>query len=138
MDITLIIIGALVALFVGYSYFNFQKIKRLPAVADSEKIKVLTDKNFAHQINNGIMLVDFWAAWCMPCKMMAPILNEVADEVNSNSGVGKLNVEHYQSIAAKYNVRNIPTLILFKNGKEMDRFVGVKSKDFLLKKLKEI
>ena len=138
MDITLIVIGALAAIFVGYTYFNFQRIKRLPVAADSEKIKILNDKNFAQQIKNGTTLVDFWAAWCMPCKMMAPVLNELADELNGNSSVGKLNVEHYQSVASRYNVRNIPTLILFKNGKEIDRFVGIKSKDFLLKKFKEI
>lgn len=136
MNITFLIISSLIGVFIAYTYYNYRRIKNTPVVSESEKIKVLTDRNFTHQTKSGTMLVDFWAAWCMPCKLMTPILNELAEELNGNSAIGKLNVEHYQSIAAKYNVRNIPTLILFKNGKEIDRFVGVKSKDFLLKKLK--
>ena len=73
----------------------------------------------------------------MPCKLLIPILNETAAEIKGNARIGKLNVEECQIIASKYGVRSIPTMILFKNGKEIDRFVGVKQKDFLLKKLSE-
>lgn len=81
------------------------------------------------------MLVDFWASWCAPCRMMAPILNDIAGELNGNKHIGKVNVEQYQSLAQKFKVRGIPTLILFKNGVEVNRFVGVKNKEFLMKQL---
>jgi len=85
-----------------------------------------------------VVLVDFWAEWCAPCKMMAPVLNDVAGDLTGNSHVGKLNIEQYKSIAQQFNVRSIPTLILFKNGKEVKRFVGIKQKDFLLKEIKSV
>jgi len=66
---------------------------------------------------------------------MAPVLNDVADELTGNSHVGKVNIEQFQSLAQKYQVRSIPTFILFKNGKEIDRFVGMKTKDFLVKQI---
>jgi thioredoxin 1 len=69
--------------------------------------------------------------------MRAPVLNDVADEITDNASVGKLNVEDYQSVASKYKVRGIPTLILFKDGKEINRFVGGKTKDFLVKQINQ-
>ncbi len=134
MTTTLIIIGVL-ALIAGYVLFTFRRMKNTPVGPDNPKIIILTDKNFSHQVGKGISLVDFWAAWCMPCKMMVPVLNELAEEVGDNVAVCKVNIEEFQSIAQKHSVRNIPTLLIFKNGKEVDRVVGVKSKEFLLNKL---
>jgi thioredoxin 1 len=114
------------------------KIKNIPVVADHEKILTLTDKNFQYQTKNKVVLVDFWASWCAPCKMMAPVLNDVASELTCNSLVGKVNIEHYQSLAQKFKVRNIPTLILLKNGREINRFVGIKNKEFLLQQINKI
>jgi thioredoxin 1 len=107
----------------------------MPIVADNEKLKLLTDQNFQNQIKNGVTLVDFWADWCMPCKMMAPIINEVAEELNGNASVGKINIEEFQSTPSKYGVRSIPTLILFKDGKEIDRYVGIRNKEFLINQI---
>lgn len=129
--ILLIVIGAFVIL----NIYARRKIKNMPKVADSDKIITLTDKNFNQQIRNKRVLVDFWAEWCGPCKMMAPILNELAEELPEGQAVGKLNVEEYQSMAQKFQVRGIPTMILFENGKEINRFVGVKTKDFLKKNM---
>ena len=78
------------------------------------------------------MLVDFWADWCMPCKMMAPILNEVAEATEGSATIYKLNVDEQQQVAAQYGIRSIPTMILFKDGKEVERIIGVKSKEAVI------
>jgi len=138
MQTALIIIGSIILGFLIINVYARLKMKNLPKVADHANILTLTDKNFQQQTKNKVVLVDFWAEWCAPCKMMAPVLNEVADELNGNSHVGKLNIEQYQSMAQQFNVRSIPTLILFKNGKEVKRFVGIKQKDFLLKEIQSV
>lgn len=135
MSNTLIIITVFIFFIVIYIYLNYRKIKNIPEVANNPKIKVLSDKNFQNQIKKGITLVDFWASWCLPCKMMAPVLNDIADELTGDVYVAKLDVEMNQAIAAKYNIRNIPTMVLYREGKEVNRFVGAKSKDFLLKQI---
>jgi thioredoxin 1 len=131
-----IIVGLIILAFGLLIFLAKSKMKNLPMVADHEKIITLTDKNFQNQTKGKVLLVDFWAAWCAPCRMMAPVLNEIAGELNGKAHIGKVNVEQYQSLAQKFKVRGIPTMILFKDGKEVNRFVGVKSKDVLLKSLK--
>jgi thioredoxin 1 len=137
MTATIILIVLVFGGAIAYMAYNYRKMKNTPVEADSDKIKTLTDKNFQNQIKDGVILVDFWASWCMPCKMMAPVLNEMANELSGNRYIGKLNVEEYQSVSAKYNVRGIPTMILFKNGKEISRFVGIKPKAVLLKQINQ-
>ena len=138
MQTAFIIIGSIILGFLILNVYTRIKMKSLPKVADHANILTLTDTNFQQQTKNKVVLVDFWAEWCAPCKMMAPVLNDLADELSGNSHVGKLNIEQYQSMAQKFNVRSIPTLILFKNGKELKRFVGIKQKDFLLKEINSI
>ncbi|MEI8271622.1 MAG: thioredoxin [Paludibacter sp.] len=138
MQTAFIIIGSIILGFLILNVYTRIKMKSLPKVADHANIMTLTDTNFQQQTKNKVVLVDFWAEWCAPCKMMAPVLNDLADELSGNSHVGKLNIEQYQSMAQKFNVRSIPTLILFKNGKELKRFVGIKQKDFLLKEINSI
>jgi len=138
MQTTLIVIGVLVAGIIISRYIMMAKMKNTPMVADHAKVLTLTDKNFQQQTKNKVVLVDFWATWCAPCRMMAPVLNNVASELSGNSHVGKVNIEQYQSLAQKFKVRSIPTLILFKNGTEINRFVGIKSKDFLLKEIARV
>jgi len=135
--ITFIIAFILIALVASF-VLNYRKMKKTPVVEDSDKIKRLTDQNFEHQIKSGITLVDFWATWCMPCKIMAPILNDLSEVLTGNASVGKLDVDKNKAASAKYGVRSIPTLVLFKNGKEINRFVGVKTKDFLLKEIQKV
>jgi thioredoxin 1 len=135
MQTTMIIIGLSILTFGIFIYRAYSKMKNIPAVADNEKILTLTEQNFNHQTKDKTVLIDFWASWCAPCRMMAPVLNEVANELTANVHVGKVDIEKYQSLAQKFKVRNIPTLILLKNGKEVNRFVGVKNKDFLLKQI---
>jgi thioredoxin 1 len=131
--ITLLAITA----FVVYSIWKFQQMKNVALVENHTSIKTLTDKSFNYQTKSGLQLVDFWAPWCMPCKMMAPILNELASDTSHNAAIGKVNIDEYQSIAAQHHVRNIPTLILFKDGKEIDRIIGVKSKDYIAKQIRK-
>ena len=105
MWITISIIGAVVVL-AGILILNTrQKMKNLKDVKESEKIKVFTDQNFQNKIKTGMVLVDFWASWCMPCKMMVPVLNEVAEEVNGKVTIAKVNVDEQKATAAKFGIR---------------------------------
>ncbi len=132
MNTVLIITGALILAFAVLVLVARSKMKNTPVVEDNDDIIKLTDKNFDHQTKNKVVLVDFWADWCVPCRMMAPVLNDLAGALNGNAYVGKGDVEQNRELAQKHNVRNIPTMVLFKNGKEVNRFVGVKTKDFLM------
>jgi len=138
MFITLIVLGLLLIALFAFLLIAKAKLKNTLLVVDHKNILTLTDQNFQHQTKNKIVLVDFWAAWCAPCRMMAPILNDLASELTGNSYVGKVNIEQYQSLAQIHKVRSIPTLIAFKNGTEVNRFVGIKTKDFLLKELSKL
>ena len=93
--------------------------------------KVVTDSSFQSDILSSTVpaLVDFWAPWCGPCKIMGPILEELTGEYEGKVLVGKLNVDENQNLAAQYQVQGIPTLILFKDGKEVNRIVGVAPKE---------
>lgn len=138
MTITVIITFLLFAGFLTYMYFTYKKMKNTPEAEIHSAITELSDANFQAQVKNGVTLVDFWAAWCMPCKMMAPVLNETAEGLGDRAKIAKLDVDANRESSAKYGVRSIPTLILFKNGKEVNRFVGVKTKDFLLKEISKV
>lgn len=99
-------------------------------------LKKLNNHNFQNEIieNTGLALVDFYADWCGPCKMLSPIIDEIAEE-RTDITVGKVNVDENNSLAAKYNVMSIPTMIIFKNGKEQARVVGVRPKEDILAEL---
>lgn len=96
--------------------------------------KQFTSANFETEVlkAQGPVLVDFWATWCMPCRMQGPAVDKLSEE---GYNVGKLNVDEEGTLAAQYHVMNIPTLIVFKDGAEVDRMVGVQSKDVLAQKL---
>jgi len=105
----------------------------------SEKIKHVSDDSFATDVlgSQTPVLVDYWAAWCGPCKMIAPILEEVANDFGDKVTIAKLNVDENQQTAAKFGVRGIPTLMLFKDGQVKATKVGALSKSQLTEFLNE-
>jgi thioredoxin 1 len=96
----------------------------------SPKIISLTQENFALEVLQSAspVLVDFWAEWCGPCKMIAPILDELADEYDGRVKIGKVNIDEQQGVAAEYGIRAIPTLLLFHKGQVADQIIGLRSK----------
>ena len=123
----------------AYLVLRNGKEKEVPVVIeDSLKIKTLNEHNFDHQIKRGVILVEFWAPWCLPCKMIDPVLNVLAEEVNDNVSIVKLNIDQQQSVSLRYGVRKIPTMLLFKNGEEVKRFSGFQTKELLLKEIMKV
>lgn len=97
----------------------------------ADHLKYLNDDNFDSEVSQGVTLVDFYADWCGPCRMMEPILDELAEELQGKVKIAKLDIETSQKVTSNFNVTSIPTLILLKDGQEVQRIVGVKDKDAL-------
>jgi thioredoxin 1 len=98
----------------------------------AENIAHLTDENFQQTIEKGVTLVDFYATWCGPCRMIAPILEQLLGKVQGKAHVAKLDIDQAQQTTTSLQITSVPTLILFKDGKEVKRVVGVKDLDYLL------
>ena len=96
------------------------------------KVTNLNETDFDTTIAEGVTLVDFWAPWCGPCQMQVPILEELAKSVDIQAKVSKLNVDEAGGVAGRFGVQAIPTLLLFKDGNEVRRFIGVQSKETLI------
>ena len=109
-------------------------------MTDTSKQVILNYQNFDKIVSNNFILVDFWAKWCVPCKILDPILEEVAEELKGKVLIGKVNVDDNRVLSAKFGVANIPTMLLFKNGEKVHQFYGVQPKEIFLntinKKLK--
>lgn len=106
----------------------------------SELVIELSDKQFKAEVESSDIpvMVDFWAGWCGPCKTMAPIVEEAADEYKGRLKFAKLNVDDNQRVASQLGIMSIPTFIFFKNGKELSRFSGVVPKKELARRIEEI
>ncbi len=98
-------------------------------------LRYFNDDNFQQEINSGVTLVDFYADWCGPCRMMEPIINDLADELEDKVKIAKIDIESAQRTAASFQVTSIPTIIVFKDGVEVERLVGLKDKETLKRTL---
>lgn len=108
-------------------------------MAESANVVTVTDDNFNTEIggSNGLTIVDFWAEWCGPCRMVGPIIEQLADQYAGQVKVGKLDVDSNQRTAAQFNVRSIPTILFFKDGQVVDTIVGAVPKQALERKITE-
>ena len=99
-------------------------------VMAAENVAILTDASFQKEVLQSAVpvLVDFWAEWCGPCKMLGPVLEELAGEYVGRVKVGKVNIDEHQKVASDYGIRAIPTLLLFKDGEVAEQIVGLRSK----------
>ncbi len=98
----------------------------------------LTPENFEEVTNSGVSLVDFWAPWCGPCRMIAPVIEELAEEFEGKANICKVNTDEQQDLAVKYGIRSIPTIIFMKDGEVVDQMVGASSKQAFSDKINSL
>ena len=103
--------------------------------AADENIVTLTTDNFNEQIATGVVMVDFWASWCMPCKAMAPVIDEIASQTTGKIKVGKVDIDKNGPLASQFGIQAIPTLVIFKDGKQVETLVGMQSKESIVQAL---
>lgn len=96
----------------------------------------LTNENFEATVASGVSLVDFWAPWCGPCRMIAPVIDELANDFAGQANICKVNTDEEQELAVKFGVRSIPTILFFKDGKVVDQMIGAASKQAFADKIK--
>ncbi len=108
-------------------------------MAENGKLVEVTDANFGDTIegSDGLAMVDFWAAWCGPCRLVAPVVEQLADEYEGRVKVAKLDVDENQRTAARFNIRSIPSILFFKDGQHVDTVVGAVPKPHLERKIQE-
>ena len=116
----------------------FMAIDNMVYANKGGKVKEVTEKSFEKNISKGVVIVDFWATWCRPCLMQAPIFEEAAKEMKGKVAFLKIDVDKAKNIAAKYRISSIPTLIVFKDGKEVTRTMGTQQKENIIAVLNKV
>ncbi len=112
-------------------FFSISSCKK----GSSGNITTITTVNFSDETAKGIVLIDFWATWCLPCKAMAPVIDEIAAQTIGKVKVGKVDIDQNGQLANKFGVNSIPTMIIFKDGQPVETFVGLQSKAALVNAL---
>lgn len=131
-------VAILVVLLVVAYFKRYKLLKNLEDTPDNENVIILTDDNFVKTTEIGISLIDFWAPWCAPCKILAPTINELANEYGERIQICKLNVDENRQTTTQLKIRSIPTVIMMQNGQIVGHFVGVKPKYVYAKAIKEL
>lgn len=98
----------------------------------------LTKENFAEHTQSGVTLVDFWAPWCGPCRMLSPVIDKLAEEFNGKAKICKVNTDEQEELSAQFGIRSIPTMLFFKDGAVVDQMVGATSEQVLKDKLNSL
>ncbi len=117
--------------------YNTSKYKKQKDLLMGKYIE-LTGADYEATIAEGVSLVDFWAPWCGPCRMIAPVIEELAEDFDGKAKICKVNTDEEQEIAVKFGIRSIPTIIFFKDGEIVDQIVGAQSKQALADKLNDL
>jgi len=123
----------LAVLIVVWAVYKFVQSRNEPVIHDIPGVENLTSANFAAATASGVVLVDFWAAWCGPCRMQMPIIVETVPQLPAGVKIAKVNIDESSDLAKQFNVEMVPTWIVFKDGKEISRTSGVQAVPDLLK-----
>ena len=126
-------VAILLVLLIAAFYKKYKLLKNMEQTPNSAHLLELTDATFKKTIQKGVTLVDFWAPWCMPCKIQGPIVNEVAELMHDKATISKINIDIHKRTASELGIRSIPTIIVFKNGKPFTKLVGAKTRNVLTK-----
>jgi thioredoxin 1 len=137
MTVVLIGFAVVVVAFIGMMVYSHYKTKHAKSLPDLPNVKNLTQNNFKQYTSGGLVFVSFWASWNGPSKQMTSLLNDIAKEQQDPLKIGRVNLDNQQAIGAKFKVRTLPTLIIFKNGKEIKRITGTKNKKALMEEISE-
>jgi thioredoxin 1 len=124
----------------GIYIFFWEKVYNLKPKLQAKGLEMgkyieLNKDNFAETIKEGVTLVDFWAPWCGPCRMIAPVIEELAEDYDGRANICKVNTDEEQEIAVQFGIRSIPTILFFKDGELVDQMVGAAGKDIFSQKL---
>ncbi len=124
-----------VSLFTAIISFALFSLLACKSGSSDKNVITLTTDNFTVETDKGVVMVDFWATWCMPCKAMAPVIDEIAGQTAGKVKVGKVDIDVNGPLANQFGIRSIPSILIFKDGLLVETFVGVQSKEALVNAL---